>query len=144
MPHEVVYTVQSTMVDTFGHLNNAAYLELFEWARWAWARASGMDLEPMMAEQRIGPAILHIDLSFRRELRMHEAVTIRTWFDELSGLKGYIRQDMVKEDGQLGATMRVTFIMFHLDKRRAVKVPAEMKAAFEEDAAWREHVGAQN
>lgn len=138
MPHEKEFMVQSTHVDTFGHLNNAAFLEIFEWARWDWARWAGMDLEPMMAEQRIGPAILHIDLSFRREVRMHETVNVRTWFDDIQGLKGYIRQDMFKEDGQLAASVRITFITFHLDKRRAVKVPEEMRSAFELDAEWRE------
>jgi YbgC/YbaW family acyl-CoA thioester hydrolase len=137
MAHETRIKVRPTQVDTFEHLNNSAFLELFEWARWEWAADAGMDLEPLMAEQRIGPVILHLDLSFRREVVMHEVVTIRTWFDAIEGFKGIVRQDMIKEDGRLGASLRVTFVMFHLDDRRVVKVPVEMQGAFERDAAYR-------
>jgi thioesterase III len=134
---EFEYTIRSTQVDTFGHLNNASYLELFEWARWEWAAAEGMALERLVAEERIAPAVLHVDLSFFKELRMHEVVRVRTWVQLQEKVKGVVGQEMLKADGALAARLWLTFTMFHLDRRRAVALPEALRASFEADAPYR-------
>jgi YbgC/YbaW family acyl-CoA thioester hydrolase len=134
---EFDYVIRPTQVDTFGHLNHAAYLELFEWARWEWAAAEGMGLEGLIAARRIAPAVLHVDLSFFKELRMHEPIRVRTWFERLEGLKGVVGQEMEKADGALAARLWLTFTMFHLDRRRAVPMPEELLAALERDEGHR-------
>lgn len=137
--HQTTYTVRSTQVDSFGHLNNAAYLELFEWARWEWAADAGMPLEQLMETERIGPAVLHVDLTFRREVRMHQEVTITTWVHEIKGNTRFlVRQQMHDPDGTLTTDLLLTFVFFHLDKRRAVPLPPVMRGAWETDASWRE------
>jgi len=134
---EMTATVRPTQVDTFGHMNHAAYLEVFEWARWEWAAARGMDMERMAAEDRIGPAVLHVDLSFTKELRMHDPVRVRTWVESLERVKGVMGQEMVRADGAVAALMFLTFAIFHLDRRRVVALPESLRAAFEADADYR-------
>jgi YbgC/YbaW family acyl-CoA thioester hydrolase len=134
---EFEYVIRPTQVDTFGHLNNAAYLEIFEWARWEWAAAEGMALERLIAEQRTAPAVLHVDLSFFKELRMHERVRVRTWVQLLETVKGVVGQEMLKADGALAARLWLTFTMFHLERRRAVALPEALRAAFAADAPYR-------
>ncbi|HOX42638.1 MAG TPA: thioesterase family protein [Myxococcota bacterium] len=129
--------IRPTQVDTFGHLNHAVYLEIFEWARWEWAAAEGMGLDRLVAEERTAPAVLHVDLSFLKELRMHEAVRVRTWVQALESVKGVIGQEMVKADGAVAARLWLTFTMFHLDRRRAVALPAALRASFEADGPYR-------
>ncbi|MBN2799914.1 MAG: acyl-CoA thioesterase [Deltaproteobacteria bacterium] len=124
--HQTAFTVRATQVDTFGHLNNAAYLEIFEWARWEWSAAAGLDLMAYAKERRIGPAIVHIDLSFQREVRMHEPIAVRTWFHEKRGTsRAVVRQQMLREDGEIAAEMTLTFVLFDLDKRRALPLSEE-------------------
>jgi YbgC/YbaW family acyl-CoA thioester hydrolase len=135
--HEMRIRIRPTQVDTFGHLNNAAYLELFEWARWEWAEVSGLDIERLATEQRIGPAVLHVDLSFTKEIRMHEAVAIQTWVQQLQRVKGVMGQRMLKADGQPAAQLWLTFAMFNLDKRRAVAMPDGLQTAYQADAGHR-------
>ncbi len=134
---EFEYVVRPTQVDTFGHLNHAVYLEIFEWARWEWAAAEGMGLEEMIAKARIAPAVLHVDLTFLKELRMHEAVRVRTWLQLLEGIKGVVGQEMVKADGAVAARLWLTFTMFHLDRRRAVAVPEALRTVFAADTGYR-------
>ncbi len=134
--HETQFKIRSTQVDSFGHLNNAAYLEIYEWARWEWASDFGMELEELAREQRIGPAVLHVDLSFFKELVMHENITVRTWIDGQEGLRGFVCQEMTKADGTVASHMRMTFVMFHLDKRRVVPMPEAMEGSAETDAEY--------
>lgn len=141
--HETQVKVRPTQVDTFGHMNHAAYLEVFEWARWEWAAAQGMDLARMAAEDRIGPAVLHVDLTFLKELRMHDEVCVRTWVASLARVKGVMGQELVLADGLVAARMFLTFAIFHLDKRRAMPLPDALQAAFDTDAAYREERAAE-
>ena len=135
--HQIQIKIRPTQVDTFGHMNHAAYLEVFEWARWEWASAQGMDIERMAAEERIGPAVLHVDLTFLKELRMHERVDVRTWVQDLQRVKGVMGQELVKADGAVAARMMLTFVIFHLDQRRVMPLPDWLQAAFDADADYR-------
>ncbi|MBN2494462.1 MAG: acyl-CoA thioesterase [Deltaproteobacteria bacterium] len=139
--HESRFVIRSTQVDTFGHLNNAAYLEIYEWARWEWAAEVDMDLLRLAEQQRIGPAMLHVDLSFHKELTMHEPVLVRTWVEDVQRLRGVIGQQMRKASGELASSMKLTFVMFDLTKRKAVRMPEAFERAFEADAAFRAQRG---
>ena len=141
--HETQVKVRPTQVDTFGHMNHAAYLEVFEWARWEWAAAQGMDLARMAAEDRIGPAVLHVDLTFLKELRMHDEVCVRTWVASLARVKGVMGQELVLDDGVVAARMFLTFAIFHLDKRRAIALPDWLQAASDADADYRQQRAAE-
>lgn len=136
--HETSLVIRSTQVDIFGHLNNAAYLEVFEWARWEWAAARGMDALQWAEARRLGPVVLHVDLTFQREVRMLEPVVIRTWFEKLERVRGVLGQELYKADGVLGAQMWLTFAIVDLERRRVAPMPPEMTAAFTADAAYRE------
>ena len=69
---EHVYKLQiiERHLDTFGHVNNAVYLELFEEARWDIISARGYSLDTVL-KTRIGPTILGVNVQFRRELNHH-------------------------------------------------------------------------
>ncbi len=141
--HETQVKVRPTQIDTFGHMNHAAYLEVFEWARWEWAADQGMDTERMAAEERIGPAVLLVDLTFLKELRMHDEVRVRTWVQDLQRVKGVMGQELIRADGAVAARMLLTFAIFHLDKRRVVKMPEALQAAFDADADYRRQRAAE-
>ncbi len=135
--HEISIRIRSTQVDTFGHMNNAAYLEVFEWARWEWAEAQGMDINRISEQDRIGPAVLHVDLSFLKEVRMHETVLVRTWFHEIEKVKGVMGQELLKDNGEVAAVAFITFVMFHLDRRKVIPMPDYLRAAWDQDEEYR-------
>ena len=49
-------------LDTFGHVNNAVYLELYEEARWDMITKNGWGLDKVIKE-KIGPIITSINMS---------------------------------------------------------------------------------
>jgi thioesterase-3 len=120
---ETTFRVRSTQVDQLGHLNNAAFLEIFEWARWEWAEEGGSAFHDMMYTQGLGPVIVHIDVGFRREVRFHEKLRILTWLISCEGRKGVILQRMIREDGELASEARFTFVTIDMAKRKVVAMP---------------------
>jgi acyl-CoA thioester hydrolase len=131
------FKIRSTQVDSFGHLNNAAYLEIYEWARWEWADEDGFDARKLVEKQGIGPAIVHVDLTFMKELRMHDEITVRTWFDSCEKVKACVAQEMIKADGELASTVNITFVMFDLKTRKMIPMPEEIQKLYGLDEEYR-------
>jgi thioesterase III len=128
---ETSIRVRSTQVDQLGHLNNAAFLEIFEWARWEWAEVGGSAFHDMMHTQGVGPVIVHADVSFRREVRFHERLRILTWLVGCDHKKGIILQRMIREDGELAAEARFSFLTIDLARRKVVAMPDSIRAMVE-------------
>jgi acyl-CoA thioester hydrolase len=122
--HEKQLLISEAHLDSFGHMNNARYLELFEQARWDVITAGGFGLETIQST-RTGPTVLEIQLKFLRELGPRESITLRT---ELIGYErkiGRMRQAMLKSDGAVACEAIITFGLFHLDQRRLVEPTPE-------------------
>ncbi len=129
--HESSFRVRATQVDLLRHLNNASYLELFEWARWEWAETGNRPFLAMMNERDIGPVIVHADVRFRSEVRFHERVRIITRMESCNRRRGVMHQRMLREDGALASEGRFTFVAIDLKQRKVVSIPDEMLALVE-------------
>ncbi len=70
-------TVLERHLDTFGHVNNATYLEILEEARWDIIANRGYDI-PSIKAKKIGPVILGFTVRFTRELTLRQKVRIET------------------------------------------------------------------
>ena len=79
--HEYEVLIIERHLDTFGHVNNATYLDLFEAARWDWITGNGFGLE-RIRELGQGPTVLEVVLRFKREIKNRQRITIRTWICE--------------------------------------------------------------
>lgn len=69
--------IKEQHLDSFGHVNNAAYLVLLEEARWAFITQHNYGLK-VIQEKQIGPTILQINLIFKRELKLRDEITIES------------------------------------------------------------------
>ncbi len=123
--------IRSTQVDQFGHLNNAAFLEIFEWARWEWAESGNFSFKTAMKQRGLGPVVVHADVSFRREVRFHETVRIETTLERCDSRKGVMHQRMLCENGDLASEGRFSFVTLDLAQRRVVPLPDEIRALVE-------------
>lgn len=104
-------------LDTFGHVNNAVYLELFEEARWDAITARGFGLDAIQ-EKKIGPVVLEIKIRFQKELRLREKLVIRSWTSSSSGKICTMTQVMINENGEEACRAEFVFGLFDLQKRR--------------------------
>lgn len=106
-------------LDTFGHVNNAKYLELLEEARWDLISKNGYGLHDVMKKQ-IGPVILEVNLQFRKELKLREKIKIFTHCEKQEGKIGYIHQTIVNENGDEAAIAVFTYALFDLKERKII------------------------
>ena len=117
--HTYKLLIKEHHLDTFGHVNNAAYLELFEEARWDWITNNGYGLDKIR-ETGLGPVVLELTLSFRREITLRKEITVQTFVLEYKGKISKIRQEMIDSNGTLCCEATFTFGLFDTVKRRLV------------------------
>ena len=113
-------TILEQHLDTFGHVNNAAYLTIFEQARWELITQRGYGLEKIR-ETGLGPVILELTLRFKRELTLRQNVVIKTEVPSYEGKVGVMKQVIEDEKGQVCADLELKFGLFDTTARKLVK-----------------------
>lgn len=113
------FLVRESHLDSFGHVNNATYLQLFEDARWDLITAKGYGLKEVH-DLKIGPVILEVNLKFRRELKNRENVKILTNLLSHEGKISVLRQIMINEKGEQAAIADFTVGLFDLNARKLI------------------------
>ena len=126
--HDYELLIQEQHLDTFGHVNNAAYLQILEQARWELVTRNGYGLDEVH-RRKIGPVVLEIRLRFRRELRNRQRVTIRSWVESYSGKAGMLRQQILDDAGNLCCEAEFTVGLFDLTTRKLIPPTPEWLAA---------------
>jgi YbgC/YbaW family acyl-CoA thioester hydrolase len=126
---QYVFQVKEAHLDTFGHVNNATYLQLFEEARWDFITANGFGLERIRREL-MGPVILEANVKFKRELINREHITIVSQSHELTAGKIMtIAQEMRKTDGKVASQALFTVGFMDLKQRKLVAPPEDWLVA---------------
>jgi YbgC/YbaW family acyl-CoA thioester hydrolase len=122
--------IRESHLDTFGHVNNAAYLALFEEARWEIITKNGYGLNEIQREQ-IGPVLLEVELKFLREVRNRELITIRSSVGPQGNSKKtqLFHQAMVNQAGEVAVQARILFGLFDLRTRRLIEPTDKWKQA---------------
>lgn len=117
--HYYEIVIKEHHLDTFGHVNNAIYLQLFEEARWEFITSRGYGLKEVMKFKK-GPVILEANIKFMKELKLRE--TIRITFETVNS-KGkiiQIKQRMLKSNGEVSSELLVTVGFFDLAERKLI------------------------
>ncbi len=115
-------------LDTFGHVNNATYLQLFEEARWDWIHGNGYGLDEIRRSQQ-GPTIVEINIRFKRELMNRMPIVIETYVDRYDSKVGQITQRMLDAQGRLCCEARMAVGLFDLKERRLIEPTPKWLAA---------------
>lgn len=115
-------------LDTFGHVNHANYLSIFEEARWDIVTRNGYGLAEVQ-KQKKGPVILEVNLKYLRELKLRENIKITTRVDLSESKAGTIFHEMIKEDGKVACEARIVFGFFDLEKRKLIPPTPEWRKA---------------
>lgn len=121
-------TVRENHVDSYGHINNATYLSLYEEARWELITPRGYGFSEIHKLKQ-GPVILEVNLKFLREIRLRENITITTKLLHYKGKVGQMLQQMVKDDGTVASEAVFTFGLFDMKERKLIEPTPEWKKA---------------
>jgi thioesterase III len=116
---EYPLTIREGHLDTFGHVNNAVYLQLFEEARWEILHSRGFGMERIVSLGQ-GPTILEIQLKFLRELRLRQEVVIRSRLESHAGKVAVMLQWIETRAGERCCEARFTFGLFDTRQRKLI------------------------
>ncbi|PIS11131.1 MAG: acyl-CoA thioesterase [Bdellovibrio sp. CG10_big_fil_rev_8_21_14_0_10_47_8] len=130
MIHKFPVLIRETHLDTFGHVNNATYLTLYEEARWELITGNGYGMKTIN-ELKQGPVILEVNLKYMKELRLRENIVITTELVGYKGRIGTLKQQMHRADGSIASEALFTFGLFDTAQRKLI----------EPTAAWLKAIG---
>lgn len=113
--------IRESHLDTFGHVNNAKYLELFEEARWDIISGRGFSI-PEIQKNGFGPVVLEVNLRFAKELKLRQKIKIRSEVDvaQSTGKTMTMVQTMLNERGEACCIGKFVFGFFDLRVRKLV------------------------
>lgn len=112
--------VRESHLDTFGHVNNAKYLEILEEARWDLITRNGYGMDTILVESK-GPVVLEVSLKFKRELRLRDKIRIESTTVDYRGRIAHLRQQIFNQEGELCADALFTCGLFDTLRRRLIR-----------------------
>jgi YbgC/YbaW family acyl-CoA thioester hydrolase len=111
-------------LDSFGHVNNAVYLELYEEARWDFITNNGYGLNEIH-ERKQGPVILEVQVKYKKELNNREWITIKSFDFYVKGKLMGLKQEMINQNGEVASSAVFTIGFMDLKERRLISPPNE-------------------
>jgi acyl-CoA thioester hydrolase len=120
--------IRETHIDSYGHVNNATYLSLYEEARWEAITPRGFGFNDIHRLQQ-GPVILEVNIKFLKEIKLRENITIVSSIMDYEGKIGHMKQQMIKDDGTVASEAIFTFGLFDLKARKMILPTPEWKKA---------------
>jgi acyl-CoA thioester hydrolase len=116
--------VKEFHLDTFGHVNNAMYLVLYEEARWDFITNNGFGLDRIKAD-KMGPVIIEAQVKFKRELVNREWINIQSCPGEVNGKLMEINQQIVRPDGKVASEAKFLVGFMDLKERKLIVPPQD-------------------
>jgi acyl-CoA thioester hydrolase len=130
-PFRVRIAVRPYEVDMLGHLTGAVYIQYADFARWSCARAAGVPMERLLADET-SPINLETTIRYLGELRVGDEVDVTIEFVWGDGKTFEARQEFRRPDGLLAAEVTSVCGMFDLKERRLRPDPAGIWRAYAE------------
>jgi acyl-CoA thioester hydrolase len=95
--------------DSYGHVNHARVLSLFEDARLAWAAVS----PGVVAGEQPGIILARLEVDYLRQLyyRVGEELTVRSWLVRLGTTSITMRQELL-QDGEVAIRLDAVCVAF--------------------------------
>lgn len=119
--YEYEITILEHHLDTFGHVNNAVYLELYEEARWDFITKNNLGMKEIL-ETKIGPVLLDLQLTFKSELKNREKIKIVSQArpEMRNKFVMTLDQKMIRADGKVASTLTISVGMMDLNARKLI------------------------
>jgi thioesterase III len=118
-------TIRELMLDSFGHVNNAVYAQLYEEARWDFITRNNYGLA-RIKELQIGPVILDMKIRFKRELLNREVILIKSRTSALISSRIMVLEQIIyKSDGKIASEAEFTVGLFDMKGRKLVDATPE-------------------
>ncbi|HEX3777941.1 MAG TPA: thioesterase family protein [Polyangiaceae bacterium] len=131
---EQTIVIREQHLDTFGHVNNARYLEIFEQARWDLITDAGFGLDHIRATGT-GPVVLEVTLKFLREVTNRQELRIRSQVDSYEGKIGHMTQLLIDDRERVCCEGKFVFGQWDTKTRRLIEPTPDWRRALGLDDA---------
>ncbi len=126
---EARLTVRSYECDSYGHVNNAVYLNYLEFARMEALFQEGFTLEQMKRDGYL-VVIRRIEIDYKYPVTMGDDLVIKTYVEKSGKTSGtFVQQIFKEEDQRLVADARVTWVFTNL-AGKPISIPPVVRQAF--------------
>ena len=115
--------------DSYGHVNNARYLELLEEARWE-ALSSAID-SGFFKELGLLFVVVNININYRAEVKPNNVVQINTSLKEFGKRSITFHQKIMNQSTEkLAVDADVKFVLLDQETKSMVAINDELKSVF--------------
>ncbi len=122
--------VRSTEIDVNGHVNNAKYLEYFEWGREDLYECVNLPYDYLL-KQGIMTVTVNININYRKEALQNDHLTVITRLGGVGNTSFTMTQELVREsDGAFIADATVTMVTVDASTRGKIPVPDLIRRQF--------------
>jgi acyl-CoA thioester hydrolase len=124
-----LHTVTSYEMDSFGHVNNAVFLNYLEKARCDFMTLKGLHLNDFFKWHRY-PVVVRAHLEYKQPAAAEDRLVIKGWFSHHSKASFTLQYQIINQDtGQLILTGETRHV-FVDDNNRPARIPEEFKEKF--------------
>jgi acyl-CoA thioester hydrolase len=126
----VKFRVRSYECDSYGHVNNATYLNYLEYARMMALLENNFSLDSMKQKGYM-VVIRKIEIEYKYPLFLNDEVLVKTYNKEARNTSGTFTQEIYNlNSDKLAAEARVTWVFTDLSGK-PIAIPVEIIEAFE-------------
>lgn len=122
--HIYELTILEHHLDTFGHVNNAVYSEIFEEARWDLITHRGYGVAEVQSLQK-GPVVLEMNLKFLKEVRLREKARIVSKMLSIKGKIMHMSQTLINSKNEPACEALFIFGLMDLRQRKLIEPTPE-------------------
>ena len=122
MISECSLTVRSYECDSYGHVNNANYLNYLEYGRHEYLKAVNFDYIDAF-KAGYGLYVARIEIDYKRPAIVDDVLTIKSWPVKKGAVSGIMAQEIWRAD-ELIVQAKITWA-FVDSKGQPVKIPPE-------------------
>lgn len=123
MKHTAKLTVRTYECDSYGHVNNANYLNYLEYGRMEFLHQIGFDYKGLV-KAGYYLYITHIDIHYKASAFLDDNLIIESTSTKLQTVQGTFLQVIKKEDGTICATADVSWACVNKNGR-PTRLPKE-------------------
>lgn len=116
--------VRGYEIDSFGHVNNAVYLNYLEFARWKMLNEEGITLEQITKDKQ-WPVIQSIEIKYLKPSFTGDVLEISTRITEVSRVKFQLEQVIHRGDSSIASAL-VNSVIIN-EAGRPIEIPEHYK-----------------
>lgn len=131
MKHSMNIRVYYEDTDAGGIVYNANYLKFAERGRTEFLRNTGFQSSIIHKEHSIIFVVRHVEIDYVKPAYLDDVLELCTSIEELRNTSFTMRQQVFKND-VLITDMKVVLVCVHTDSYTAVRIPSDVKDAFQE------------